>query len=93
MYNAIVLAAFGALLAHAGVVPRGSSTTEPDNATAPPIPRWDCEVRAWTRAPDLAPNTAIPAEVRLALNGSDCADIVSWKAGLRFKERAIVKLK
>lgn len=54
---------------------------------------WDCEVRAWVRAPDLRPSASFPAQARLAANGSDCGDIERWEVGLRFKERAIIKLK
>jgi len=54
---------------------------------------WACDVRSWTRAPDLAPGVVVPAETRLAVNGTDCKDIIGWKVGLRYKERAIVKLK
>ncbi|WVF70139.1 hypothetical protein IAT40_004927 [Kwoniella sp. CBS 6097] len=55
--------------------------------------KWACDVRSWVRAPDLRPDTVIPAEARLAVNGSACGDIVGWDVGLRFKERAIVKIK
>ncbi|KAK8847332.1 hypothetical protein IAR55_005189 [Kwoniella newhampshirensis] len=54
---------------------------------------WACDVRSWVRAPDLTPGEIHPAEARLAVNGSACRDIVKWDVGLRFKERAIVKLK
>lgn len=54
---------------------------------------WACDVRSWTRAPDLYPGLTTPADTRLAVNGSDCKDIVGWQVGLRFKERAIIKLK
>ncbi|OCF59071.1 hypothetical protein L486_03570 [Kwoniella mangroviensis CBS 10435] len=55
--------------------------------------KWECDVRSWVRAPDLRPSSVIPAETRLSANGSDCKDIEKWEVGLRFKERAIVKLK
>lgn len=98
MYSHLVLAAWSALLVSAGVVPKGVEVKTGfvsifDAQSPPPAPKWNCEVRAWTRAPDLSPNAAVPAEARLALNGSACTDIIGWKAGLRFKERAIVKLK
>lgn len=59
----------------------------------PPIQEWACDIRSWTRAPDLSPGLVTPADARLAFNGSNCNDIVGWQVGLRFKERAIVKLK
>ena len=55
--------------------------------------KWDCTLRGWVRAPDLAPSQTLPGEVRLAANGSACRDIEAWSVGLRMKERAIVKLK
>ncbi|OCF30469.1 hypothetical protein I316_07905 [Kwoniella heveanensis BCC8398] len=55
--------------------------------------KWACDVRSWVRAPDLKPDSVIPAEARLAVNGSACGDIVGWDVGLRFKERAIVKIR
>jgi hypothetical protein len=54
---------------------------------------WDCTLRGWVRAPDLAPSQTFPAEARLAANGTACGDIEAWSVGLRMKERAIVKLK
>jgi hypothetical protein len=54
---------------------------------------WDCDIRAWTRAPDLIPGHSIPAETRLNMNGSACKDIVGWDVGMRMKERAIIKIK
>lgn len=56
-------------------------------------PTWDCDVRVWTRAPDLSPGKAIPADARLAANGSACGDIVKWEVGMRLKERALIKMK
>lgn len=41
----------------------------------------------------LSPSGSFPAQARLALNGSHCGDIMRWQVGLRFKERAIIKLK
>ncbi|WVQ97749.1 hypothetical protein IAU59_004863 [Kwoniella sp. CBS 9459] len=55
--------------------------------------RWACDVRSWVRAPDLRPGTVIPAEARLAVNGTACGDIFGWDVGLRFKERAIAKIR
>ena len=55
--------------------------------------KWDCTLRGWVRAPDLAPSQTFPGEARLAANGSACGDIEAWSVGLRMKERAIVKLK
>jgi hypothetical protein len=55
--------------------------------------KWDCTLRGWVRAPDLAPSQTFPGEARLAANGSACGDIKAWSVGLRMKERAIVKLK
>jgi hypothetical protein len=54
---------------------------------------WDCDVRSWTRAPDLIPGHQIPGETRLWLNGTGCRDIERWELGLRLKERAIVKMR
>ena len=54
---------------------------------------WNCTLRGWVRAPDLAPSQSFPGEARLAANGSECRDIEGWSVGLRMKERAIVKLK
>jgi len=54
---------------------------------------WNCTLRGWVRAPDLAPSRVSPGEARLAANGSACGDIEAWAVGLRMKERAIVKLK
>jgi hypothetical protein len=54
---------------------------------------WNCDIRAWTRAPDLIPGHSIPAETRLNLNGSACKDVVGWEMGMRMKERAIIKIK
>lgn len=56
-------------------------------------PVWNCSLRAWVRAADLSPSSVVPAEMRLAANGTECGDIVGMKVGLRLKERAIVKLK
>jgi len=55
--------------------------------------KWDCTLRGWVRAPDLAPSQSFPGEARLSANGSACGDIEAWSVGLRMKERAIVKLK
>jgi hypothetical protein len=54
---------------------------------------WNCTLRGWVRAPDLAPSRVFPGEARMAANGSACGDIQGWAVGLRMKERAIVKLK
>jgi hypothetical protein len=54
---------------------------------------WPCDLRVWTRAPDLSPNSIVPGEARLAANGTGCMDIASWSVGLRFKERAIIKIR
>jgi hypothetical protein len=72
------------------------NTSASENATAVGTsedPEWACSIRAWTRAPDLSPGVVVPAETRLVLNGSACGDVVKWEAGLRFKERAIIKRK
>jgi hypothetical protein len=37
---------------------------------------WLCDIRVWVRAPDLYPGSVLPAEARLAANGSDCRDVV-----------------
>ncbi|KIR52842.1 hypothetical protein I315_04705 [Cryptococcus gattii Ru294] len=66
------------------------NTVELDAASAD---EWDCDIRSWVRAPDLAPGQVHPAEARLAMNGSSCGEIVRWEVGLRFKERAIIKLR
>jgi len=54
---------------------------------------WDCDIKAWTRAPDLIPGHSIPAETRLWMNGSACGDVVRWEVGMRMLERAIIKIK
>jgi len=54
---------------------------------------WDCDIKAWTRAPDLIPGHSIPAETRLWMNGSACGDVVGWEVGMRMLERAIIKIK
>lgn len=54
---------------------------------------WDCDIRAWTRAPDLIPGHSIPAETRLNMNGTGCVDVVGWEVGLRLKERSIIKIR
>jgi hypothetical protein len=54
--------------------------------------RWQCDIRAWVSAPDLEPKMRATGQARLLANGSDCKDIVSWGVGLRFKERAVVRL-
>ena len=56
-------------------------------------PVWDCDVRSWVRAPDLFPGATVPAEVRLAMNGSACSDVVGWKVGLSLNERGMMKVK
>lgn len=56
-------------------------------------PTWECDVRVWTRAPDLSPGRVIPADARLAANGSACGEIVKWEVGMRLKERALIKMK
>ncbi|KAE8542879.1 hypothetical protein D1P53_000942 [Cryptococcus gattii VGV] len=66
------------------------NTDELDAASAD---EWDCDIRSWVRAPDLAPGQVHPAEARLAMNGTSCGEIVRWEVGLRFKERAIIKLR
>lgn len=53
---------------------------------------WDCDVRSWVRAPDLAPGKSVPADVRLAMNGSACGDVQSWAVGAVMKERAVLKV-
>jgi hypothetical protein len=62
-------------------------------ATSAPEDEWDCDVRSWTRAPDLIAGHQIPGETRLWLNGTGCRDIERWELGLRLKERAIVKMR
>lgn len=54
---------------------------------------WDCDIRSWTRAPDLIPGHSIPAETRLWMNGTGCGDVVKWEVGLRMLERAIIKIR
>jgi hypothetical protein len=66
------------------------STDSGANHTAP---AWQCDVRAWTRAPDLSPGVVLPADARLAANGSACGDIVKWEVGMRLKERALIKMR
>jgi len=76
----------GSLFSSISSVDEGTINTGPET-------EWACDIRAWTRAPDLFPGAIVPAEARLAANGSACVDIVGWEAGLRYKERAIVKMK
>ncbi|ORX37071.1 hypothetical protein BD324DRAFT_650686 [Kockovaella imperatae] len=52
---------------------------------------WQCDVRAWTRAPDLYPGGTVPGEARLTLNGTECYQVESWTLGLRMAERVILK--
>jgi hypothetical protein len=54
---------------------------------------WACDVRSWVRAPDMAPGITVPAEVRLAMNGSACAEVESWSVGLALKERGVLKVR
>jgi hypothetical protein len=54
---------------------------------------WDCDIKAWTRAPDLIPGHSIPAETRLWMNGSACKDVIEWEVGMRMLERAIIKIR
>lgn len=54
---------------------------------------WPCHLHGWVRAPDLQPDTVIPAEARLVVNGTKCDMITKWQVGLRFKERAVIKRK
>jgi hypothetical protein len=75
-----------------GVIHVESATNE-ISVNPPKAPRWACDVRVWTRAPDLSPGAHLPAEARLSINGTDCGDIVKWEVGLRLKERVIVKKK
>jgi hypothetical protein len=63
------------------------------NTTASKPAVWACDVRSWVRAPDLSPGATVPAEVRLAMNGSACADVVSWGVGLSMRERGAMKVK
>ncbi|ORY89117.1 hypothetical protein BCR35DRAFT_300929 [Leucosporidium creatinivorum] len=66
-----------------------SALGSPAAATATP---FACTLRSWVRAPDLTPGLLSTADARLLANGSDCQDLVGWSVGLRFKERAIVRL-
>ncbi|WWC67721.1 uncharacterized protein I206_101633 [Kwoniella pini CBS 10737] len=70
-----------------------SSIALDDTKITEEIKPWQCDIRSWVRAPDLQPSTTIPGETRLSANGSDCANIIKWEIGLRFKERAIIKIK
>ncbi len=54
---------------------------------------WDCDLRTWVRAPNLAPNMRATGDARYVANGTDCADIVKWDVGLVYKERSIVRLR
>jgi hypothetical protein len=54
---------------------------------------WDCDIKSWTRAPDLIPGHSIPAETRLWMNGSACKDVIEWEVGMRMLERAIIKIR
>lgn len=57
----------------------------------PVSPKWACDIRAWTRAADLYPGAKIPGDARLAMNGTECDQVVKWQVGLRYLERAIIK--
>lgn len=72
-------------LAFAAALP---STTDSLAAGTP----FACTLRSWVRAPDLTPGLLATADARLLANGTDCKDLVGWSVGLRFKERAIVRL-
>lgn len=83
--------------AQAANIPFLALSGKPENSLSTllvlPTQEWACNIRSWTRAPDLSPGLGTPSDARLAFNGSDCNDIVGWQVGLRFKERAITKLK
>jgi hypothetical protein len=64
-----------------------------DDSADDNVAEWDCDIRSWTRAPDLIPGHQIPGETRLWVNGTGCKDIELWELGLRLKERAIVKVR
>lgn len=91
LYGVLVFGLLCSHLASGRVVAKDVPAVSP--VTANESSPWDCEIRAWTRAPDLQPDATIPAEARLALNGSSCNEVIGWQTGLRFKERTIVKLK
>ena len=69
-------------------------TREGHNATGEADPGvWACDVRSWVRAPDMSPGATVPGEVRLAMNGTACAEVKSWSVGLALKERGAMKVK
>ncbi len=55
---------------------------------------WDCIVRGWVRAPDLAPDMRTQADARLVLaDGNGCGNIRRWDVGLRPFERSVCKFR
>lgn len=73
---------------------KAPSALQDDQRTNDTYPApWDCDIRAWVRAPDLQPGATIPAEVRVTMNGSMCGDIKGWSVGLQMKERGLLKVK
>lgn len=85
-------------------ITRDYGTPAPTNPLEPPVQHpsifldnapsdWDCHLHGWVRAPDLAPGTDIPAQARLVQNGTQCIHMSKVQIGLRFKERALVKMK
>ena len=69
------------------------ATSAASNGVNDTKPFWRCDIRVWTRAPDLSPGRVIPADARLAANGSACGDVIKWEVGMRLVERALIKMK
>jgi hypothetical protein len=71
------------------IEPVHEATTRVNN-----VPRWNCSIRGWVRAPDLAPDMHTQADARLVFDhGEDCRDVRRWAVGLRLFERSMVKFR
>ncbi|KAG2062698.1 hypothetical protein BDR04DRAFT_1112065, partial [Suillus decipiens] len=53
---------------------------------------FQCQARAWVRAPDMVPGEVIAGDVKIKLSGS-CMDAESYALGLRYKEKVFWKLR
>ncbi|EGO03425.1 hypothetical protein SERLA73DRAFT_158078 [Serpula lacrymans var. lacrymans S7.3] len=51
----------------------------------------DCRARPWVRAPDLTPGHVLQGDVKVRLDGL-CPDVEKLVLGLRFKERAFLRV-
>lgn len=90
MWGSLILTVSGIALAAASPVHITPALPQLAHPTSPA--RWECDVQAWVRAPDLSPNALIAGDARLKANGTQCQDLVGWTLGLVLKERAIVRL-